>query len=542
MREPLENGAPRHYERPNQPWVCGLASEGQSCPAGPTAGGKCSVLVVCAPVRDGDRWRCNRSPLRGGPCDEGPAPDGGCSHVYHCEPVRSLRTKRGRFLVACVLATAGLLLICVHTSIRDDFISPGPLARQHAELAGSGAGAQQCSACHAAANEGLGGWVASLATRHANAPSQSQLCMDCHGKDLSREFSRSPHNLPPQALAKITAARGENDRHGILSRAVKAVFVSRPAEPACATCHVEHHGADRDLTTIDNASCQACHSERYQSFADDHPNFGTWPYQRRTRIIFDHVSHQAKHFLEKKQPFICQTCHVDDATHSVQLLANYDRACAACHDEKMQTSLGKGVAMIALPTLDVAVFRKAGVEVGAWPAAATGDFDGRMPPQMMLLLAGDPDAAKAMTKLGPNFEFSDVEAENFEQLRSAAAIIQGIKKLLLDVSQRGPVAVQERLQIALGRDISERQIQPLLAGLSADTIRAATKSWLPNVDIGASDWNSRDGTGVGTNGLTTASPKPEPRTLNPEPSYALAGTWTRDDTSLTIRYRPAAHA
>jgi hypothetical protein len=323
---------------------------------------------------------------------------------------------------------------------------------------------------------------------------------------------------------------------------MKAAFVSRPNEPACAACHLEHHGADRDLTTIDNASCQACHRERYQSFADDHPDFGVWPYQRRTRIIFDHVAHQAKHFPDKKQTFDCQTCHLEDATHTVQLLADYDLACAVCHDEKMQTSVGKGVAMIALPTLDLTAFRKAGVDIGAWPAAATGDFEGRMPPQMKLLLAGDPEAAQAMTKLGPNFEFADVEAENAEQLRSAAAVAQGITKLISDVSQRGPSAVRERLQVALGRDISEQELQPLLAGLSADTIRAATKSWLPNANIGASDWTNGQNSGFRVQGSDGKTPIPEPRTPNPEPSFALAGAWNRNDATLTIGYRPAAHA
>jgi cytochrome c1 len=531
VREPLENGAPRHYERPNQTWTCGLASEGQACPAGPTAGGKCPALAVCSPVRDGDRWRCNRSPLRGGPCDEGPAPDGECCHVYRCEPVRSLRAKRGRFLAACALATAGLLLICIYTQFRNAFISPGPLSRQHAQLTDSASANGQCSACHAAANDGPTGWMASLVVSHGAAPSQSQLCMECHVKDFSKDFARSPHNLPPEALAQITATRGGNEGASLLSRVANATFRLHPSEPACAACHHEHHGADHDLTAIDNASCQACHRERYQSFAVNHPDFGGWPYQRRTRIAFDHVAHEAKRFPDKKQPFDCKSCHVDDATHSVELLANYDHACAACHDEKLQTSMGKGVAMISLPILDVAAFRKAGVDVGAWPAAATGDFDGRMPPQMKLLLAGDLAAAEAMKKLGPNFEFSDLEADNADQLRIAAAVVEGVKKLLVDLSQNGARSVRARLQTALGRDISDAEVQSLLAGLSADTVSGAIKSWLPNANVTPSDWTSKD-----------AAPTPQPRTQNPELSFALPGDWSRDDATFTIRYRLTSHA
>ena len=111
----------------------------------------------------------------------------------------------------------------------------------------------------------------------------------------------------------------------------------------------------------------------------------------------------AKHFAEKKQAFDCRSCHVEDATRRVQLLASYETACASCHDEKIATSVGRGVPMFALPTLDVEALKAAGHDIGAWPEAATGDFDGRLPPVMKLLLAGDPAAAQAMATLGAGF-------------------------------------------------------------------------------------------------------------------------------------------
>jgi len=63
-------------------------------------------------------------------------------------------------------------------------------------------------------------------------------------------------------------------------------------------------------------------------------------------------------------------------------------------------------AMLALPTLDVDILKKTGHDIGAWPKGATGDFDGRLPPPMKLLLAGDPAAKKAIEKIGAGFEFS----------------------------------------------------------------------------------------------------------------------------------------
>jgi len=79
VRESLQEFKGDTYERPNQPWLCGLADEGASCPTGPGRRGRCPGASACHPLLEGDRWVCNRSPARGGPCENGPSPDGSCS-------------------------------------------------------------------------------------------------------------------------------------------------------------------------------------------------------------------------------------------------------------------------------------------------------------------------------------------------------------------------------------------------------------------------------------------------------------------------------
>jgi hypothetical protein len=222
---------------------------------------------------------------------------------------------------------------------------------------------------------------------------------------------------------------------------------------------------------------------------------------------------------------------VEDGTHSVQLLTNYDCACAACHDEKIRTSVGQGIAMLTLPTLDVGAYRKAGLEVGSWPAGATGDFDGRLPPIMKLLLAGDAHTAAALTKLGANFEFADLDTGNVDQLRASAALVDGIRQLLVDLSQNGPEAARVRLQSALARDLTSAELQLLVAGLSIDTVRDAARAWFPNADVGAKGWQS----------MPSAS-ETEPRTPNPGRPFAQAGAWSRDDATFAVRYLPSDHA
>jgi hypothetical protein len=128
VREPRPPATTDQYERPQQAWTCGLAAAGAPCPAGPTAHGGCPAAAACHPVRDGDRWHCNRSTLRGGPCEEGPSPGGECCIVYRCTPVRSLRVRRGRFVFGLAIAALGALVMALSGSWRNEFLAPGPLS------------------------------------------------------------------------------------------------------------------------------------------------------------------------------------------------------------------------------------------------------------------------------------------------------------------------------------------------------------------------------------------------------------------------------
>jgi hypothetical protein len=533
VREPAPDHCGSQYDRPNQRWVCGLAREGHSCPAGPTASGNCPAWSDCTPLRDGARWQCNRSNLRGGMCDSGPTPDGACGIVHHCHPQRSLRAIRGRFVSACALVAAGGVALLLSGNWRDHAIAPGPLSRSHAQLLNRTGVAANCAACHGAATDGLGSWTASIALGHGGKSTQSQLCMECHGKTIASEFATAPHNVPSDRLQEITAKRRE-DASGMLRRVSRAVFA--PGEQlACATCHREHHGSQFDLTAIGNNACQACHRDQYDSFAADHPEFGIWPYERRTRIVFNHASHAAKYFAEKKQSFDCASCHEEGATRSAQLSPGYEAACAVCHDEKIATSAAQGVPMLLLPTLDVEALKAAGHDLGGWPEQATGDFDGRLPPMMKLLLAADPVAAQAIRTLGEDFEFLDIDPDDSRQLAACAALAQAIKQLLGQLATSGPDVVQQRLATALGRQVSDVETKALVAGLSVDTLAGTAASWLQNSAASSTPPQDRSADHDSQNAIRTTG-------TNLPLTYAPAGTWFRDDAAFAIRYRPAAHA
>jgi hypothetical protein len=182
--------------------------------------------------------------------------------------------------------------------------------------------------------------------------------------------------------------------------------------------------------------------------------------------------------------------------------------------------------MFALPTLDVDALREAGHDIGPWPEKATGDFDGKLPPVMRLLLASDPHAAQAMATLGDDFDFFDVDPDDQQQLARCATLARAIRQLLVDLGNSGTGTVRERLTTALGGNVSPTESAALLAGLSADTLRGAT-TWLQESHEDASK---------------PSRPESDPPAPTLDTAFAPGGTWFQDDATLSIRYRPAAHA
>jgi hypothetical protein len=430
------------------------------------------------------------------------------------------------------VAAAAALAIMLSADWRDKVIAPGPLTEPHAQLLRRDGERPRCSACHSSAGDGVSGWTATLVVGQGDRPTQSQLCMKCHDKTIVPQLALAAHNLPPDELRRIrqgdksqTGRGGETGRQGEVSPSSVSLDANPPVSLSlvCAACHREHHGAMFDLTAVDNQACQTCHRQKYESFATDHPDFGAWPYEQRTPIAFDHASHQAKHFREKKQAFDCRQCHVDDPTRSVQLLTVYETACASCHNDKIATSVARGIPVFALPTLDVAALRKAGLDIGPWPAAANGDFDGKLPPIMKLLLSADPAAAKAMATLGHDFELLDIDAESREQLTACADLALALKRLLSELNEAGAAAVRPRLSAALGRDLTEDEFKQLVTGLSIDTVQSATRAWLGQAVAGG-------------------PPERAAERGRREPTDSAPGAWFYDPASLSIRYLPAGHA
>jgi hypothetical protein len=176
--------------------------------------------------------------------------------------------------------------------------------------------------------------------------------------------------------------------------------------------------------------------------------------------------------------------------------------------------MAEGIAVLALPTLDVEAIQTAGHNVGPWPEWATGDFDGKLPAVMQVLLAADPAAAKAMEHLGRGFTFADVDPDDTKHVTAAADIARGTKQLLAALSKEGHAALDKRLPKG-----SAQELSALAGRFPLDTAIVALEKWFAKSPATAGEKTSAE-----------------------LAKLASGGGWFRDDRSMTIRYQPTGHA
>lgn len=391
---------------------------------------------------------------------------------------QGLRWRRKVFTISVFSFVVGSLLILLNSPYRNEFLAPGPLCSSHAQIL-AGQGADRCAACHGAANAGFVDWVKDAFTGGKNVVAdQSDLCMKCHSESLLTEFAKNPHSYDPKKLKQLAST---NRKASFRLRAPG----NGSGEIACSTCHREHHG-DQSLTELTNQQCQSCHSQQFHSFETNHPEFVSWPNSQRQGIAFDHTTHGLKYFPEKSEQFNCGMCHVDDQNRNVKLLAPYQQTCMKCHDQQIHESVGDGLKLVGLPMLDLNAIEQNGLTVGQWPANSSGDFDGRLPPIMQLLLNADPQVKSALNALSSHdgeFSFIDVDSGNKSQLENVVTVAWGIKGLVFDLSQNGVEEIRRRAELVIDRELNEREFASLTKNLDNSVFETVARTWMPKLEI-----------------------------------------------------------
>jgi hypothetical protein len=479
-----------NYHRPNFPWVCGQLAIGEPCWTGPTPQGTCGCPSECHPVMHGETWACNRPQHRGGRCSAGPTASGQCCQQRPpCVPVRSWRCLREQLSLAALCISVGLCLLLAGIGKTYDVITPGPLSSAHAQRLSS-PGNDRCASCHPQAHASFDQWIGGLlgAHRPEQTVTQSDLCMNCHERDLCSEHALVAHNVSPQALAAISArvaqqaSAAESNLLRDFSRSLFSPTIPDTGQRwACATCHREHHGQQIDMKSMTDQQCQTCHGQSFHRFELDHPEFRNWPRIASSGIRFNHRSHHFQHFPQGNRPFECSQCHRDDPSGHVQQLVPFEQACGPCHQGPIELSLQGGWALFQLPSLDVQALQAAGMDVGQWPLGLAGDFDGRLSPLSEMLLMADLDAASGLDILGHDFDFLDLDPTDSQQVAAASQVAWGLKRLMADLSSRGPESVRQRLQIVMGQTIDDARLRRLTQNFSPTLFQDSARYWFPQL-------------------------------------------------------------
>lgn len=394
------------YERPDDPYRCGLAAEDRPCPLGPTGGGACPA-VECRPRPDPATGQlgCGRPLAHGGRCQEGPGPQGQCGRkVGPCAPLLQHRAARGLVTRGAILLVLGLLLAVLATpSWRRRLLDPGPLSSHHAVLQG------RCVACHATDLSPTRWLVAAITPDRA--AHDAQRCQGCHAL---AEHALEPHGLSPAELARLTSlAAPASEVPSPLSLAARLPAPSVAALTSltlgCGRCHPEHRGRAASLVPASDDQCRTCHTARFESLAHGHPEFRDFGYRRPVGIRFDHASHadasDPKRLLGREGVSLeasCLRCHRPDARGQHMRVRDFAEACGSCHGADVdgrpgaaEPEAGLSWSVLSFPRLPAALLEGA----GPWPAAADEGQDPGLSDLTRLLLAGDPTLPRDLSEL-----------------------------------------------------------------------------------------------------------------------------------------------
>ncbi len=255
----------------------------------------------------------------------------------------------------------------------------------------------------------------------------------------------------------------------------------------CATCHQEHQGANFDLNKISNEQCGSCHVVKFDSFDGHHPKFENYPFERRTRIVYDHAGHFGKHFPEvakknpeRRIPATCATCHNSRADKRVMAVAPFEQTCTACHLDqivgKERVSGPKGIAFLTLPGLDLQTLEKKNAAIGEWPDAS----DAELAPFMKVMIGRD-ERGRALVKAVEGLNLQDLSGASDDQIKAVTDLAWEIKGLFYALIKGKASDVLGDLNIGGGAKPSPVLAADLTASIPRDVVASAQQQWLPNL-------------------------------------------------------------
>lgn len=202
------------------------------------------------------------------------------------------------------------------------WVSPGPLAADHAKLDGitscpkchsplRGVLPELCMDCH----DDVAEQVKTAKGFHAN---KGKACATCHPDHRGRDFELAKVELSPLEHLRETgfALEGAHIRLDCAECHERGKWGD--VEPECESCHETFHG---ETDHLDIHDCEACHDAR------------DWV-SRTVDDVFDHTdTEQTDYVLEGAHVEVsCRDCHDDGENHTKFVPVDAER-CTTCHKD-----------------------------------------------------------------------------------------------------------------------------------------------------------------------------------------------------------------
>lgn len=389
--------------------------------------------------------------------------------------------RRNRLAVLLALVTTLCLGSALFLSRGTQLLMPGPLTSGHASL-------ETCSACHTKSGSSKISWLHGLVA--ANPLADSKACLTCHQMPAT---AFNAHGASAEVLKQSTSRLAKIASRSHAPRSAIAQSVAFPMKDVmagglyCATCHQEHQGANFSLNKISNEQCRSCHVVKFDSFDAGHPKFENYPFERRTRIIYDHVSHFGKHYPDlakkdpaKRAPATCSACHNSNNDRRVMATASFEQTCTTCHlgqiVGKERVSGPKGIAFLTLPGIDLETLKKKNAPIGEWPDAS----DAAVTPFMKLII-NRTEKGRGLVKAVDGLNLQDLAQASDGQIKAVTDLAWEIKGLFHALVKEKASDVLGDLNVGGRAKLSATLIADLTAGIPRDAVSGAQQEWLPNL-------------------------------------------------------------
>ncbi len=356
-------------------------------------------------------------------------------------------------------------------------------------------------------------WVHGLVAGDPMADSKA--CLTCHRMP---DTAFNAHGASADVLKQSTTRLAKIASQASAPRSARAQDVAFPTHDmvaaglTCATCHQEHQGASFDLSKITNEQCRSCHVVKFDSFDRDHPKFESYPFKRRTRIVYDHAGHFGKHYPEvaKKDParkFLTRALPATTAAGTGRSWPSrpFDQTCSGCHLNQIvgteRASGPKGIAFLSVPGLDVQTLKQKKAAIGEWPDASEAELT-----PFMKAMIGRDERGRALIKALDGVNLQDLAQANDEQIKAVTALAWKTKRLFHALIKGKASDVLGTFNIGGGATLSPNLVADLTASIPRDVVVSAQQQWLPNL---AAEMASRPDESAEKDGWSTITTRNE---------------------------------